>query len=113
MTALDAGHRISLHADTPMYPAAPLSLMRTAATRLTRDGDHIAPEQRISAEQALRAVTIDAAWHLFAEDRIGSIEPGKYADFTVLERNPLEVPPEEIDRIAVLGTWLAGQPVPD
>lgn len=41
-----------------------------------------------------------------------SIEPGKYADFTVLERNPLEVPPDEIDEIAVLGTWLAGAPVP-
>lgn len=112
-TALEAGHRISLHADTPMYPADPLSLMRTAVTRLTRDGDHLAPDQAITAEQALRAVTIDAAWQLFAEDRIGSIEPGKYADFTVLERNPLETPPEEIDRIAVLRTWLAGQPIPD
>ena len=111
--ALDAGHRISLHADTPMYPASPLSLMRTAVTRLTRKGDRLAPDQAITAEQALRAVTIDAAWQLFADDRIGSIEPGKYADFTVLERNPLEVPPEEIDEIAVLGTWLAGQPVPD
>jgi predicted amidohydrolase YtcJ len=110
-TALDAGHRISLHADTPMYPAEPLSLMSTAVTRLTRTGDRLAPEQAISAEQALRTVTIDAAWQLFAEDRIGSIEPGKYADFTVLERNPLEVPPEEIDRIEVLGTWLSGQPM--
>jgi predicted amidohydrolase YtcJ len=110
-SALDAGHRISLHADSPMYPAAPLSLMRTAVTRLTRKGDRLGADQAITAEQALRAVTIDAAWQLFADNRIGSIEPGKLADFTVLARNPLEAPAEDIDGIEVLGTWVGGQPV--
>ena len=52
----------------------------------------------------------DAAWQLFAEERCGSIAVGKYADFAVLERNPLEVPPEELDTIAVTGTWLGGRP---
>jgi predicted amidohydrolase YtcJ len=111
MTALDAGHRISLHADTPMYPPHPSPSFgrRSRASPVTVTNS---PRSGITAEQTLRAVTIDAAWQLFAEDRIGSIESGKYADFTVLERNPLEVPPDEIDEIEVLGTWLAGQPVP-
>ena len=93
-----------------MYPVEPLKLMQTAITRRTRTGEQLGAAEAITAEQALRAVTIDAAWHLFADHLVGSIEPGKYADFTVLERNPLEVPPEELDRIDVLGTWSGGRP---
>jgi len=81
-----------------------------AITRRTRTGERLGPAQAITAEQALRAVTIDAAWQLFADDRIGSIEPGKYADFTVLERDPLEVSPEKLDNVGVLGTWSGGKP---
>ncbi len=67
-SALAAGHRVSLHADSPMYPPEPFKLMATAVTRRTRGGEVIAASQAISAEQALRAITIDAAWQLFAED---------------------------------------------
>jgi len=109
-SAVRSGHRISMHTDSPMYPPDPLALMRTAVTRKTRNGDQIAPGQAITAEEALRAVTIDAAWQLFREDRIGSIEVGKYADFTVLDRNPLEVPADELNQIEVLATWLGGRP---
>jgi predicted amidohydrolase YtcJ len=110
-TAVRAGHRVSLHTDSPMYPPEPLRLMRTVVTRKTRTGEKLGAGEAITAEQALRAVTIDAAWQLFAEDSCGSIEPGKHADFTVLERNPLEAPPEELDEIAVTGTWLGGRPL--
>jgi predicted amidohydrolase YtcJ len=110
-TAVAAGHRVSLHADSPMYPPEPFRLMRTAVTRRTRLGEPLAPAEAITAEQALRAVTIDAAWQLFAEERVGSIETGKLADFTIVDRNPLAVDPAELDQIGVVSTWLAGRPV--
>ena len=108
-SALEAGHRISLHADSPMYPALPLSLVRTAVTRLTRHGDVLGARHAISLDAALRAVTVDAAWHLH-DDTGGAIVPGRRADFTVLERDPHAVAPADLDRIAVLGTWLDGEP---
>ena len=108
-SAIRSGHRVSLHADSPMYPAAPLSLMRTAVTRRTRTGEQLGADEAITPEQALRAVTIDAAWQLFADDEIGSIAVGKYADLAVLSRNPLESPPQDIDRIEVLQSWLGGK----
>lgn len=110
-SAVRAGHRVSLHADSPMYPPEPFRLMQTAVTRQARTGEVIGAEEAISPEQALRAITIDAAWQLFAEDRVGSIEPGKLADFTVVDENPLEIRPSALDQIAVLGTWLGGRRV--
>ena len=109
-SALEAGSRVSLHADSPMYPPGPLRLMSTAVTRRTRDGDQIAPHQAISAAAALRAITLDAAWHLRLDHEIGSIEVGKCADFTVLSGDPLTAPDGSIDDIAVQSTWLSGQP---
>ncbi len=63
----------------------------------------LGPGERVSAEQALRMVTIDAAYVLGMDDKIGSIVPGKFADFTVLELDPLEVPSGQIREIAVCG----------
>lgn len=110
-SAVAQGHRVSLHADSPMYPPEPFRLMRTAVTRRTRLGETIAPGQAISAEQALRAITIDAAWQLFAEDRVGSIEVGKLADFTLVDRNPLDVAPDDLDQLKINATWLGGRRV--
>ncbi len=110
-TALRAGHRLSLHADSPMYPPEPFRLMRTAVTRRARTGEVIGAAEAIPVEAALRAVTIDAAWQLFAENRVGSIEAGKLADFTLVDRNPLSVEPDELDTLRVLGTWLGGRRV--
>ncbi|MDP6979177.1 MAG: amidohydrolase [Myxococcota bacterium] len=110
-SAVEAGHRVSLHADSPMYPPDPFRLMRTAVTRRARNGEKIAPGEAIDVEQALRAVTIDAAWQLFAENEIGSLSPGKFADFTIVDANPLAIDPDDLDRIAVLETWLGGRRV--
>ncbi len=109
--AIDHGHRPSLHADSPMYPPGPLRLAGTAASRRTRHGDVLGPGQAISVEAAIRAITIDAAWQLGMDDEVGSIEVGKRADFTRLERNPLKVAPEEIENVEVVGTWLGGAPI--
>ena len=83
----------------------------TAVTRCSRSGQKIAPGEAISAEAALRAVTIDAAWQLFAEDRVGSLELGKFADVTVTDRNPLTIDPLELDGLGVRETWIGGRRV--
>lgn len=110
-SAVDCGHRISLHADSPMYPADPLGLARTAVTRLTRRGDRLAPHEAISVRRALAAVTIDAAWQLHLDDEVGSLEPGKRADLAVLDRDPLAEPAPDLDDVGVVATWLDGEPV--
>jgi predicted amidohydrolase YtcJ len=107
-SAVEAGHRVSLHADSPMYPAGPLSLMRTAVTRRTRHGDQIAAHEAIAVQAALRAVTIDAAWQLGTDSDVGSIEVGKRADFAVLSDDPHSVASIDIDKIEVISTWLDG-----
>jgi predicted amidohydrolase YtcJ len=110
-SAVRAGHRVSLHADSPMFPPGPLSLVRTAATRRMRNGDTLGAAEAISLAQALRAVTIDAAWQLRLDDEIGSLVPGKRADLTILSEDPFAVMPDALDRIAVEGTWLGGIPI--
>jgi predicted amidohydrolase YtcJ len=107
-----AGISYSLHADMPMAPGRPLLLMDSAVNRISVDGRLVGPDQRIGAEEALRAVTIDAAYSLGMEDDLGSIEPGKLANLTVLEENPLRVDPESIRHIRVWGTIHEGRVLP-
>ena len=110
-SAKKRGIRFTLHDDTPVTPVNPLKLVWGAANRLTRDGREFGPAQRISVMDALRAVTIDAAWQNREEARKGSIEPGKLADFAILSANPLDGDPRNIDSIAVVETIVAGQTV--
>ncbi len=102
------GIRFTLHNDTPVTPVDPLLLIQTAVTRRTRAGAVLGEDQRISVMDALRAVTIDAAWQNFEERRGGSIEPGKFADFTILDENPLQVAPERISSIRVRAAIVGG-----
>ena len=88
--ALDYGVRFSSHLDTPVTPMLPLQAVWSQVHRITYAGDVLGPEQRISVMDALRAVTIDAAWQIFQEDNRGSLEPGKYADIIVLSGSPLD-----------------------
>jgi hypothetical protein len=110
-SALRRGIRFTLHDDTPVTPVNPLMSVWAAVNRNTRDGKLLGPEQRISVMQALRAVTSDAAWQNFQEREAGSIEIGKRADFVVLDRNPLTIPPADIRDIRVLETIVGGEPV--
>jgi predicted amidohydrolase YtcJ len=107
-----AGVRTSFHSDYPMAPAEPLRLVQVAVTRIASDGRVWGPDQRIALERALRAVTIEAAWSLGLEDEIGSLRPGKRADFTVLEADPYAVAPEALHEIPIWGTVLDGRPFP-
>ena len=69
------GIPFSLHADQPMYPEDPLSLMATAVTRETRDGMSIAPGEAISAMEAMKAMTVYPAWQIGMEDKLGPSNP--------------------------------------
>ena len=103
---------LSLHSDTPMASGQPLRLMSDAVNRITVDGNLVGPTQRISAEQALRAVTLGAAYSLGMEEEVGSIIPGKLANFTILAENPLRVPPQTIGDIKIWGTIHEGRVFP-
>lgn len=69
------------------------------------------PEQRMTRDEALKSMTIWAAWSAFMEKEVGSLEPGKYADFVVLDQDIMQVPAELVLRTNVLSTWLAGKAV--
>jgi predicted amidohydrolase YtcJ len=71
-----------------------------------------APAEAVTPEQAMRMVTIDAAYVIGLESKVGSIEPGKYADFTVLDADPVTVPKEKIKDIPIMGTVLGGRYIP-
>lgn len=110
-SAVKHGMRISLHADTPMTDPSALDLMQAATTRIAGDGRCLGADERLDVATALRAVTIDAAYHIGMEDKLGSITPGKHADFVVLDGNPLETDPAKLAAIKVRETWLAGKRV--
>ena len=108
-SVLARGIPLSLHSDLPMGPAAPLALASFAVNRLTPSGRVAGPSQRISVHDALRAVTIEAAYSWRLEDSLGSITAGKVANFTVLGADPLAVNPVELGSIPVLGTVFEGR----
>jgi predicted amidohydrolase YtcJ len=110
-SAVATGMRISLHNDPPVTPEEPLRNISVAVTRTAPSGRVLAPEERLTVEQAIRAQTIDAAWQLFADDVTGSLEVGKYADLVVLSADPRTVPPEQIADLEVRATFLAGRQV--
>ncbi len=107
-----AGVRISFHSDYPMAPAEPLLLAWVAVNRIGSDGRVWGEDQRLSLDLALRAITIEGAYSLGLEGEIGSIEVGKRADFTILERDPYAVEPTELAEIPIWGTVLGGRPHP-
>lgn len=110
-SAVATGMRISLHNDPPVTPEEPLRNISVAATRTAPSGRVIGPEQRISVDQAIRAQTLDAAYQLFADDLVGSLEVGKYADMVVLSADPRAVSPEQVADLQVRATFLAGTQV--
>jgi len=108
-SALKGGLRISLHSDWNVTPIEPLRYVEDAVTRVMNEGGGVLfPDERIPAEAALRAVTIDAAWQCRMDNIVGSLEPGKLADLAILERDPTATDPSGISKIKISETWLAG-----
>ena len=108
-----AGISFSLQSDFAVTEPDMLKLVEIAVVRNTfKEPDYVlAPQESISVESAIRAITIEAAWQLMSDDIIGSLEAGKYADFVILEKDPRKVEPSEISEIAVLETWMNGKRV--
>ncbi len=106
------GVNFSLHSDMPMAPGQPLFLMWCAVNRISINGNVIGPEQAITPEQALRGVTINAAYSMQLEHELGSLKAGKTANITVLKDNPLTVDPVTIKDIEVVATVHEGRILP-
>lgn len=102
--------RFALHSDFIAAPALPLQNAWVAVNRLSESGHVMCENERVTVEQALRAITIDAAHVIGLADEIGSIRSGKRADFTVLAEDPFEVDPMRLNKISILGTVLGGKP---
>jgi predicted amidohydrolase YtcJ len=101
-TILDAGIVIAGGSDTNVTPAQPLLGIHAAV-------NHPNEEQRVSVEEALRMMTLNAAYGGFNERRHGSLSPGKDASFVVLDRDLMSVPSERIREVRVLETWYRGR----
>lgn len=110
-STIQAGIPFSLHADMPQFIPNPLLLANTAVTRTTESGNVYNEAERISVLDALKSITINAAWQVHMEDKIGSIKPGKYADLVILDRNPLNESEGDMGKIKVLETIVAGNTV--
>ncbi len=83
--------------------------MRTAVTRKTRKGQTIGEDMAITVDEAIKELTINPAWQLFMEDKVGSLEVGKLADLVVLSENPRKIEPDGLDRIEVIETYRDGR----
>lgn len=108
---VDLGVPVALHSDFGMAPANPMYLAWTAITRETAGGDKFDPPRGLTRDEALRAVTIDAAYILGLEDSIGSIQAGKKADFSVFEQDPTRVSLKRLKDLTAWGVVFEGRVV--
>ena len=111
-TALRHGVPLAIHSDAPVTPLAPLFTAWCAVNRRTMSGEILGAEERIDTHAALHAITLGPAYTLKMDHLVGSVECGKFADFAVLEEDPLSRPPEAIKDIPVWGTVLGGTAYP-
>jgi len=109
---LRLGMKLALHSDTPVAPPNPLRNAWISVTRENAAGGVIGERQALTVHQAMRAITIDAAYMLGLENEIGSIRAGKKADFTVLESDPYNVRKSKLAGVGIWGTVLEGRLYP-
>lgn len=108
------GITTSIHSDAPVSAPAPLKEVWSAVTRrdVYQDGKVWAPAEAVSAADAMKMITVNAAYTLGVEDKVGTIEAGKFADFTILDSDPQTVPAIKIKDIPVFATVLGGKVIP-
>lgn len=109
--AIDLGLAPTNHTDFNVTPIDQLFLMWSAVNRVSRSGEVIGADQRVTPLEALKAVTLHAAYQYFEEDTKGSLEVGKLADLVILDANPLTVDPMAIKDIKVVETIKEGQTI--
>jgi hypothetical protein len=108
-TAQRCGVNYAIHSDAPVTPLNPLFTAWCAVNRVSSGGRILGrATEALSVEQALAAITIGAAYTLKLDQKVGSIEAGKFADFAVLEADPMEISPEKLRDIEVWGTVVGG-----
>ncbi|MGH3941433.1 MAG: amidohydrolase [Pseudonocardiaceae bacterium] len=108
---LDHGITLVGSSDRPVTPGAPLRSIQVMVQRSTESGLIIGPDEGIGVEDALRSYTVNAAFACSQEDVLGSITPGKHADFVVLADDPRRVNISKIGDISVVATLVAGETV--
>ena len=109
--AMQAGLKFTLHNDAPVIPPDMMRLVWASVNRKTRSGRALGPEQRLGVMEALRAITIDAAYQGFEEGRKGSISVGKQADLVILEQNPVLANKADLADIKVVRTLARGETI--
>jgi len=113
MDAAESARRLGIpfafHSDAPITPLNPLFTAWCASQRETSSGRVLGASERVPVADALRAITLGAAYTLKMDHLVGSIEVGKFADFAVLEEDPNEVAPERLKNLQVWGTVLGGR----
>lgn len=109
--AFRRGMVYTFHNDAPVVPPDVIRLIWTGVNRKSRSGQVIGADQRVSIAEAIRAVTINAAFQNFEETSKGSIEAGKLADFVILDRDPLETPPRALKDLKVIETIKEGRTI--
>lgn len=111
---LKTGAKLAFGTDFPVESPNPFPGLSAAISRQDINGQPPGgwfPEQRLSFAQALHAYTRGAAYAAFAEQKIGALDPGKWADFVIVDRDPTKVDPQQLARTLVLQTWIGGKKV--
>ncbi len=108
---LEKGVIVAGSSDTPVVPINPMAGIYAAVTRKAENGQTLLPEEAVTADEALKLYTVNAAYASFEEKIKGSITPGKLADIVVLSGDPTAVPPEKIKDIKVEMTIIGGEVV--
>ena len=110
-SALENDILFTFHQDSPVINADMLETVQCATTRITKGNIALGESERIEVYEALKAITINAAYQYFEENKKGTLAVGKYADLIILDRNPLDIAKSQISKIKVLETIKQGKTI--